>query len=508
MRDAIKVGISMGCVLAMLACATRPSVPLYCPAEERTPIEALLVGGGPRPEDNQASIESNMRYVAALLPPEASRKMLFADGSLEHATVRYLSQFEEAPGSAVLDLLLAGPDEELGPTAYRPPKLAGLLDGAARKRDLSQAFADVRAQTTTRPLFLYFTGHGSPDHGSGENNRFDLWGGDSLSVRELAGEIAKLPGEQPVTLVMVQCFSGSFGNLVFEGGDPSAPPVERQLVGFFATVKDRVAAGCTPEINEAEYHDFTSYFFAALSGRDRAGKSVEGADYDGDGRVGMNEAFLFALVNDPSIDVPMTTSDVFLRRYVAVRSDWDVFRPARFSEVEAWADIGQRKALERLSAELGLSGEDRLAVAYHRMVTKDGFAPIESTAEWRSAHDRFGRLHGVGRQWLGQRYPNLAGPERTHAAQAIQGTGFSQQLLQADEQLEHLREIQERRDVANAHLLRLLRLAKSVILAHRLQSETNAAVKDRYQRLVGMERGVPFDSIAPHSLASQARCQP
>ncbi len=513
----LRANIPAACLLGALSCATRSAVPLYCPPEARTPIDALIIGGGPRPEDNQASIESNVRYVNALLPAGASRKVLFADGSLERATVRFLNGGDESAGAQVLDLLLTNPEETVGPTTYRPPNLAGMLDGPARKRDVAQAFSELREQATTRPVFLYFTGHGSPDHANGDNNRFDLWGGDNLSVRELSAEIAKLPAEQPVTLVMVQCFSGSFANVVFEGGDPNAPPVDRQLVGFFATVKDRVAAGCTPEINEAEYHDFTSYFFAALSGRDRGGKKVLGADYDGDGRVGMNEAFLYALVSDPSIDVPMTTSDVFLRRFVPVRNDLELFKATRFSDVVAWSDTGQRLVLERLSTELGLSGEDRLSVAYHRMVSKDGFANIESTPEWHSAQQQFDRLHKVGRQWLGQRFPNLEGPTRLRAAAALQNATFSEQLLQADDRLESLRELQDQRDVVNAHLLRLLRLSKSIILAHRLQAEGSVSVKERYQRLIEMERGTPFDSAPPRSVersapsgsfASRPRCQP
>jgi hypothetical protein len=456
-----------------------------------------------------------VRYVASVLPPQTPRKVLFADGSAEHSTVRYLTPGDESPGGQILDLLLAGPDDELGPTALRPPTLGALIDGAARKRDISQAFDEARGQSTTLPVFLYFTGHGSPDHQGGENNRFDLWGGDGLTVRELAAEIAKLPAEQPVTLVMVQCFSGSFGNLVFEGGDPDAAPVERPLVGFFATVKDRVAAGCTPEVNEAEYHDFTSYFFAALSGRDRTGKSVQGADYDGDGRVGMNEAFVYALINDPSIDVPMTTSEVFLRRFVPVRDDWQVFRPSRYSDVEAWADPGQRQALQRLSSELGLSGEDRLAVAYHRMITADGLAPVESTPEWHATHARFERLQAVGRKWLTQRFPDLDGPQRTLAAQAIQNGGFSEQLLETEDHLDTLRELQQRRDVVNAHLLRLLRLGKTIILAHRLESQGTPAVRDRYRHIVEMEHASAFDSALPQSVdranaarASLPLCKP
>src|SRR5204863_6599210 len=129
------------------------------------------------------------------------------------------------------------------------------------------------------------------------------------------------------TLVMVQCFSGAFGNVLFEGGDPAAAAVERKIAGFFAAPRERAAAGCTPEVDEAEYHDFTSYFFAALTGRDRVGRKVTGADYNRDGRVGMDEAYAYSLAHDISIDTPTCTSDYFLRRFVPA-VDTEVFQSA------------------------------------------------------------------------------------------------------------------------------------------------------------------------------------
>ena len=92
---------------------------------------------------------------------------------------------------------------------------------------------------------------------------------------------------------------------------PRAEPIERDFAGFFATVKERVAAGCTSAVNEEDYHDFTSYFFAALTGRDRVGRRVTGADYNGDGRVGMDEAYCYTLIHDNSIDVPYVLRTFF-----------------------------------------------------------------------------------------------------------------------------------------------------------------------------------------------------
>ncbi len=306
-------------------------------------LRVLIAGSGPDLAHNQVAIESNVRYVARLLPPGATARVLFADGNPQAKDVLY--------------------EDKNGGSRYRAPRLPS-LDAPNRLRDFD---SQARALTLGRPapLLLYFTGHGSPSPaGDDADNSYDMWGGDDLSVRHLAGVLNRIPPAVPVTVIMVQCFSGSFGNLLFQNADPHAPLAPRHLCGFFASVAQWPAAGCTPNVNEADYHDFTGYFFAALSGTDRLGRPVTGADYDGDGRVGMNEAFAYALIHDDSIDTPVCTSDVFLRRFVKT-PEADVFQ-VPFSQVCRWAGRAQLAALRGLSDALKLSGEGRTASAYRR----------------------------------------------------------------------------------------------------------------------------------------------
>lgn len=303
------------------------------------PLRALLVGGGPDTKHNQVAIESNVRYVHKLLPSNASARVLFADGDPKTADVLYQS--------------------EKGRERLRPANLPA-INGPSQASAVAAEFR--RLQSASTPLLLYFTGHGSPNPGGDfNNNDYDLWGGGRLSVRELAAQMKTLPQGTPVALVMVQCFSGAFANLLFEDGDPANPAVSRDFCGFFASRPERTAAGCTSEVNEAEYHDFTSYFFAALSGVDRVGRRVSGADYDKNGTVGMDEAFAYTLIHDASIDTPVCTSDVFLRHVVKTTDDEAMQTP--YSQVTAWANPSQRAALEQLSAQTGLRGDGRLGAA-------------------------------------------------------------------------------------------------------------------------------------------------
>ncbi len=313
-------------------------------------LQVLVVGGGPEPKHNQVAIESNVRYMDRVKPASSEMRVLFADGDPKSENVLC--------------------DSGKGKTYYRAPQLPR-QDGPAKTEAVHTEFAGLADRLKQEPdsgAFLYFTGHGSPNNRSGLNdNYFDLWDKQRLAVTGLAAEISQFPKKTPVTVLMVECYSGAFGNLLFEGGLPDAPLTDHRICGFFASVPQRQAAGCTPNVNEADYHDFTGYFLAALTGKDRMGRDVGGADYDRNGRTGMDEAFAYSLVNDDSIDTPVCTSDVFLRRFVTDRADPEVMATP-FAKVRAWARPAQRAALDGLSLALKLDGEDRLQTAYQEFV--------------------------------------------------------------------------------------------------------------------------------------------
>ncbi|WP_437877732.1 hypothetical protein [Sorangium sp. So ce513] len=361
---------------------------------------------------NQVAIEGHIRYFQSLLPAAVERRVLFADGRRSTRSVQFLD------GQRM---------------RYRAPRLPR-IDGATTRAGFNAMWRRFAVARPGDPLLLYFAGHGSPDPQRDlDNNVFDLWGGGGLSVRDLARRIDDLPDDTPVVLVMAQCFSGSFANLLFEGGRPDGELVDRDVVGFFAATRDRPASGCTPEINEADYTDFSSYFFAALSGVDRLGRRVDRADYDQNGLVGMNEAYAYALLHQTTSDVPVATSDVFLRRFVTKPDHETMATP--YSRILSWASPAERAALEGLSDALGLRGEHRVRATYDLE-----FGP------------------GAGR-----------------------------------------RDIE---DVASAHRLRFIRLAKSVVLARTLRQSGDRARIERFERLRAAEARNP---LAEARAASQAR---
>jgi len=288
-------------------------------AQAAPAIHALLIGGGPDKENNTAQIEEHLRFVTSLVPPSTGRILLFADGKANSRDLSYTNASCLTQGQRALDILL--PDANLGAKVQtRTPELGAPLDGPSRLPSIDRAFRRLASLSGKNgpPILLYFAGHGSTDDDKNKTSLYDLWGDDDLDPATLASEISILPSRIPVTLVMAQCFSGGFGNVLFKKANPDSPLSERLITGFFAAESDREAAGCGTETNSPLYQDFSSYFFGALSGRDKLGHRVDGADFNGDGHVSCHEAWCYALIHDASIDTPVCTSLIFLRRFASV----------------------------------------------------------------------------------------------------------------------------------------------------------------------------------------------
>ncbi len=386
-----------------------------------TPLYALIVGGGPDVESNAAQIEGHVHFVAATLPAAARRVVLFADGKAEHESVAQADPSADAEGKRALAILLNDKDAA-EPILLHAPKLGVPLDGPSRSPDIHRALARLSAQAAKEPapLLLYFAGHGTQNEKNEADTAYDLWDGDALKVRALAAEVARLPRAVPVVLVMAQCFSGAFADLLFRNGDPKGVLADGSLAGFFSARKDREAAGCSYATGREDYQDFSSYFFGALSGHDRFGGVVNGADYDGDGTVSLHEAFCYALIHDPSADTPVCTSDVFLKRFAPL-SDAAIFSTPY---TEAWraGTTAQRAVLDALSAQLGLSGETRALAVFDRFTYSDPVARPERIKSQAEAKEKLNALCQTALAPLFEHWPALRWGGQSHDhEQALDG---------------------------------------------------------------------------------------
>ncbi len=185
-------------------------------------------------------------------------------------------------------------------------------------------------------LILYATAHGgkakkpneedNDDAGDEEDqqpetnpefNPYDttlyFWNRKQVPASRFEGMLDQLPTDLPVVLVMVQCYSGGFSHTIFNDANAALALSPHPRCGFFSQVYDRPAAGCTSDVKEADYQEYSSFFWAALGGQTRTGQPVTSADFDGDGRVSFAEAHAYAVLESDTIDVPIRTTGALLR---------------------------------------------------------------------------------------------------------------------------------------------------------------------------------------------------
>ncbi len=285
---------------------------------------------------------------------------------------------------------------------------------------------------------------------------------------------------------MAQCFSGGFGNLLFKRADPDQALDDHPITGFFAAESDREAAGCGTDTNSPLYQDFSSYFFGALCGRDKLGHRVDGADYDGDGKVSCYEAYCYALIHDESIDTPVCTSLVFLRRFVDT-PDASIFTAPWPSVIES-ASPPQRAALDALSTKLGLSGDQRLLAAYDRLMFSDPVGQPAQLVAYRTAQDRLNSVRMTSLQALFGKWPALRwrgsrgyGRATRAAAAALDGdAAHCQDIIQAGDSFD---QADAALDNEEALLIRFTDLAEAILRARRLEARADPDTKARYEAI-------------------------
>lgn len=497
----VRVTLWVGFLFAVVALAVAR---MHAAGTGAPALHALLIGGGPNEESNTAEIEAHVRFVAGLLKGGATTKttLLFADGDARHATVSYADSASLSSGQRALDVLL--PKDDFGaPTRTRAPELETPIHGAALRQPIRRAFKELMANVLPsrgmppQPVLVYVAGHGTRNEKDEENNAYELWNGEALSVRDLAAELARLPARTPVTLVMAQCYSGAFANVIFRRGDPKEEQLnDLDLAGFFSAAADREAAGCGSDVDASDFQDFSSYFFGALSGQDRLGASVTGADFDGDGRVCPHEAFCYALIHDESIDTPVCTSQIFLRRFVSL-SEAEIYATP-YAQILRDATAAERAALEALSERLDLRGDNRALAAYDRLSFTDPVGRPAQLTQLRLAKEKLAALRSETLDTLFSRWPALRWKDSSEYDSAVTSAlreldadrALCDRLLDARAEVERA---DKALDVEEAHLLRFTALCAGIVRAGRLRASGSDALKARFERLRGAEtRSLPL----------------
>jgi len=464
----------------------------------------LTIGGGYSPQGNQISLEKNVHYFQELLAqekPGIQHDVYFSDGQSPGRDLQFNDPDQPVPEANRLMAEIFANTNYLG-LAYRNSEIPGVR-GESNRENLDRWFHEVGStlQSGDR-LLIYVTAHGgkSGDKQNAHNTKLYLWEREEITVAELEKHLDRLPEGVQVAVVMVQCYAGGFSNLIFNDARPGAGLSEQLRCGFFATTHERPAAGCTPDINEEDYHEYSSYFWAALHGSTRTGQAIERPDYDDDGQVSFEEAHAYVLLHSSTIDIPVKTSDAFLREYSTLKNEPELLTAhAAYDQLLALASPSERMVLEGLSTELELVGADRVQQAEALAKTLQEQRK-ELASSNRQKNRQLGQHKRAIQRDLKAEWPelsNLLNPAAvellsTRAVQFVatikSHSNYSDMArLQAEiAAQENARLDLERRWVKTQ---RFIRTAENVALAANLPKVAPEGIVARYHQLLSAERG-------------------
>jgi hypothetical protein len=150
-------------------------------------------------------------------------------------------------------------------------------------------FSDLANNLTNgNELFVFSTDHG--DTNGGWNTVFNLWNYEELTDSHFATLLEALP-EIEIICTFEPCFSGGFlDNVVVPPGPVVASSACRYDEYSYA-------------MSDLIYDEFAFYWTAAVTGADAYGNPVD-ADYNQDGIVAMDEAFIYAESHDNQPENP------------------------------------------------------------------------------------------------------------------------------------------------------------------------------------------------------------
>jgi len=270
-------------------------------------IDAIVVGGGPSPDSNQVSLEEDVRLAGETFGSEHS-VLLFAGGPGTRSV--QVADLGDRGDPLLLEL-----GELLVPRAGRDARYRATtltLHGAGTLAQL-KSIVDLAMAQEGAPLDVYVAGHGESGPSPSETRTL-FWGGEGLDAVGLAGWLDAREPARPLRFVVTSCFSGGLGEIAFEAADRTRGASAQDRCGLFATSWDEEASGCDPDPVRAHHDGFGVHFLSALRGRDRDGNDRRAEiDLDHDGAVSPSEALTHARVASRSIDVPTTTSEIYLR---------------------------------------------------------------------------------------------------------------------------------------------------------------------------------------------------
>ncbi len=457
-----------------------------------------IVGGGYDLDSSQAQIEKNVSWVADAIkqsPPtndEREINIFFSDGDAAAKDVKVWRPVDESqsllqPLAMIYD---AGYENGL---EYRNHKIKNVR-GSTKRSELEPALIKgfSALKKGDRGLFI-FNGHGSEDKTNTANNKIWLWDRTSLSVNDFAGLLNKVDNSVPMRYVFTQCYSGGFERSVHPKAASTNELVNAPRCGFFAEAADKKAEGCSAGVNIDDYRDYSTYFFAALSGKTRQGEDLPvNPDRNKDGEVSLYEAHLYTIAQADSTDLPRSTSEVYLERWQPWYLRWffagegrgnvyaklanDIARALRVptdQSIQRSVISKKRRRLDRQFKKLGHE-RDQLRIAMTEV--------------------RFNIRYGLEQRWpevaksRTDNYQRLIKNEASAVRKFIIGHDDWQKLVAGYKRYQEIAAEQLSIERQLTRFDKLHRLNKLARLRQQFQQHATAQQKADYQQLLGCEK--------------------
>ena len=472
---------------ARVACALLVAIAGDAAAIDRT----ILIGGGNSLANSQAQIELNVKWVRELLEGSPGREVevFYSDGDDPGADVVVQHPLQDADSELHPLARVFGAQDVNGEERrnHRVGTVAGGTSAGTLVPALQRRFASLRAGDS---LTMVYNGHGSVDRQDPTANALMLWGDTRLDVRGLHAMLAGVDPAVPARWVFTQCFSGAFHRLAYRDPGRGLELAEGQRCGFTAESAWRMAEGCSASVAVGDYRDYTTFFFAALSGRTRQGEPLPApADTDGDGRVSLREAHHYAVRHAYSTDLSRATSEDYLETWEPWFLRWQ-------ADARALPDNEFARIATAVAQREGIDPGGATGIRQARLAARTSHERL--LAERRELRAQAARHAGAVRDPLLRRWPALAHPhtggyldtlrrEQDAIVAWIAGHEAYPALRRAQQQLASLetRLLNAARRLAQVDkVARLRRLAR---LRHAFDTHASPAERSQYERLVACE---------------------
>lgn len=312
----------------------------------------ILIGGGNELSNSQASIEKNSKWIKEIFDQKInwSTEIAFTDGGDPKDDLYFHEELTANNEYLLLDYIFRGSLKK----SFYSSEIEGNSFPATNNSVESLLLRESNNKALNNLLLIY-QGHGLKGKNDYADNYLKLWNNSKLTVKSLANIFNEYDDSTTVRFLFPQCFSGAFANLIYKQATTRNPVVSMKRCGFVSQLPYLISEGCTPDIDTENYRDYSTYFFEALTGKQRNGSRLdENPDFNQDAQITLYEAHIYTLRNAYSIDYSKSTSEVYLENWQTPLVRW---LPSKIDKSSIYFDVA--KQLNSLFEEDMLKKQNR-----------------------------------------------------------------------------------------------------------------------------------------------------